>query len=198
VVVGTQIIQGLQTIVSRQAELTQNPVVISTTIFKAGVRENIIPEQVSLAGTIRTLDTAMQKDVWMRIERTAKNIAASAGATAEVNIISKTLVTYNDPELTQKMLPSLQKATHNNATIMNPVMGAEDFSFFAAEVPSLYFYLGGMPAGADPKKAPAHHTPDFYVDEAGIKTGIKAFCFLVLDYMNMSQQKTTDKKSKSR
>jgi amidohydrolase len=197
VVVGTQIIQGLQTIVSRQAELTQNPVVISTTIFKAGVRENIIPEQVTLAGTIRTLDTAMQKDVWMRVERTAKNIAASAGATAEVNISSKTLVTYNNPELTQKMLPSLQKATHNNATVMNAVMGAEDFSFFAAEVPSLYFYLGGMSAGADPKKAPAHHTPDFYVDEAGMKTGIKAFCFLVLDYMNMSQQKSTDKKSKS-
>ncbi len=110
VVIGTQIIQGLQNIVSRQSDLTKNPVVISTTIFKAGVRENIIPEKVTLAGTIRTLDTAMQKDVWMRIERTAKNIAEAAGATADVKFDSKTLVTYNDPGLTRKMLPSLQKA----------------------------------------------------------------------------------------
>lgn len=197
VVIGTQIIQGLQTIVSRQSDLTQNPVVISTTIFKAGVRENIIPEQVTLAGTIRTLDTAMQKDVWKRIERTAKNIAEASGATAEVKIDSKTLVTYNNPKLTQMMLPSLQKASNNNAIIMNAVMGAEDFSFFAAKVPSLYFYLGGMPPRKDPKETAAHHTPDFYVDEAGMKTGIKAFCYLVLDYMKLSPNNSSNKIQKS-
>lgn len=197
VVIGTQIIQGLQTIVSRQSELTKNPVVISTTIFKAGVRENIIPEQVTLAGTIRTLDTGMQRDVWDRIERTAKNIAEASGATAEVKIDSKTLVTYNDPKLTQQMIPSLQKASNNNAVVMNAVMGAEDFSFFAAKVPSLYFYLGGMPVGKDPKETAAHHTPDFYVDESGMKTGIKAFCYLVLDYMKMSQNISSNKTQKS-
>ena len=193
VVIGTQIIEGLQTIVSRQSELTKDPVVISTTIFKAGVRENIIPEQVTLGGTIRTLDTGMQKDVWMRIERTAKKIAEASGATADVKIETKTLVTYNNPDLTRQMLPSLQKATNNNATVMDAVMGAEDFSFFAAKVPSLFFYLGGMTPGADPKQTAAHHTPDFFVDENGMKTGIKAFCFLVLDYMKMAQSKTSNK-----
>jgi amidohydrolase len=192
-VIGTQIIEGLQTIVSRQSDLTKNAVVISTTIFKAGVRENIIPEEVTLGGTIRTLDTGMQKDVWMRIERTAKKIAEASGATADVHIDTKTLVTYNDPKLTQQMIPSLQKATNNNAIPMDAVTGAEDFSFFAAKVPSMFFYLGGMPVGKDPKETAAHHTPDFYLDESGMKTGIKAFCFLVLDYMKAAQSKATNK-----
>ena len=188
VVIGTQIIQGLQTIVSRQMELTKNPVVISTTIFKAGVRQNIIPEEVTLSGTIRTLDTAMQKDVWMRIERTAKNIAEASGATADVKIDAKTLVTYNNPQLTRAMLPSLQKATNNNAVLMDARTGAEDFSFFAEKVPSLFFYVGGMTPGKDPKSTGPHHTPDFVIDESGMKTGIRAFCFLVLDYMNASKK----------
>jgi len=192
-VIGTQIIEGLQTIVSRQSELTKNAVVISTTIFKAGVRENIIPEEVTLGGTIRTLDTGMQKDVWMRVERTAKKIAEASGATADITINSKTLVTYNDPKLTQQMIPTLQKATSNNAYVMDAVTGAEDFSFFAAKVPSLFFYLGGMPPGKDPKETAAHHTPDFYVDESGMKTGIKAFCLLVFDYMKLAQSKTLNK-----
>ncbi|HWJ90642.1 MAG TPA: M20/M25/M40 family metallo-hydrolase, partial [Flavisolibacter sp.] len=193
VVIGAQIIQGLQTIVSRQSELTKDAVVISTTIFKAGVRENIIPEEVTLSGTIRTLDTGMQKDIWMRIERTAKNIAAASGATADVEIASKTLVTYNDPLLTRKMIPSLNKASNNNAIVQDAQTGAEDFSFFAARVPSLFFYVGGMPLGKDPKQTAAHHTPDFYVDESGMKTGIRAFCYLVLDYMNMDREKKSGK-----
>ncbi|MGZ3851640.1 MAG: amidohydrolase [Flavisolibacter sp.] len=193
VVVGSQIIEGLQTIVSRQSELTKNAVVISTTIFKAGVRENIIPEEVTIGGTIRTLDTSMQRDVWMRVERTAKKIAEASGATADVRIATKTLVTYNNPLLTEQMIPSLQKATNNNAYIMDAVTGAEDFSFFAAKVPSLFFYVGGMPLGKDPKETAAHHTPDFFVDESGMKTGIKAFCFLVLDYMKIAQAKTSNK-----
>jgi amidohydrolase len=111
VVIGTQIIEGLQTIVSRQMELTKNAVVITTTMFKAGVRENIIPEEVTLSGTIRTLDTGMQREVWKRMERTVKHIAEASGATADLVITPKTLVTYNDPELTQAMIPSLEKAT---------------------------------------------------------------------------------------
>lgn len=193
VVIGTQIIQGLQTVVSRQSELTKYPVVISTTIFKGGVRENIISEEAVIGGTIRTLDTGMQKDVWMRIERTAKKIAEASGATADVKIDTKTLVTYNDPKLTQQMIPSLQKATNNSAIVTDAVMGAEDFSFFAAKVPSLFFFVGGMPIGKDPKQTAAHHTPDFYVDESGMKTGIKTFCFLVFDYMKLAQTKTSGK-----
>ena len=188
VVIGAQIINSLQTIVSRQSELTKNAVVISTTIFKGGVRENIIPEEATLAGTIRTLDKGMQKEVWERIERTAKNVAEASGATAEVSFDSKTLVTYNNPELTRKMLPTLQKATGNNAVVMNAVMGAEDFSFYADKVPSLFFYLGGMPLNKNPEDAAPHHTPDFFIDEGGMKTGIKAFCYLVLDYMKTAQK----------
>lgn len=198
VVIGAQIIEGLQTIVSRQTELTKNAVVISTTIFKGGVRENIIPEEATLAGTIRTLDKDMQKEVWERIERTAKNMAEASGATAEVSFDSKTLVTYNNPELTRKMVPSLMKATNGHAMEMDAVMGAEDFSFFGDKVPALFFYLGGMPAGKDPKTAAPHHTPDFFIEESGMKTGIKAFCYLVLDYMKLPQSKVSGKKAEQK
>jgi amidohydrolase len=196
VMIGAQIIEGLQAIVSRQSELTKNAVVISTTIFKGGVRENIIPEEVTLGGTIRTLDTAMQRDVWARVVRTATKIAEASGATAEVKFTPMTLVTYNNPELTRKMVPSLNKATNNNVIVMDAVTGAEDFSFFAEKVPSLFFYLGGMPANKKPTETAPHHTPDFFVDEAGMKYGIRAFCNLVLDYMKLSQEKNkkADKK----
>ncbi|MFL5772020.1 MAG: amidohydrolase [Flavisolibacter sp.] len=190
VVVGAQIINGLQTIVSRQMELTKNAVVISTTMFQAGVRQNIIPEEVTLSGTIRTLDKEMRDEVWSKIKRTAENIAAASGATAEVQIDAKTGITFNDPSLTKKMIPSLMKATSNDAFIIDAQTGAEDFSFFAEKVPSLYFFVGGTPKGKDAKNAPAHHTPDFYVDESGMKTGIKAFCYLVTDYMNMQTNKS--------
>lgn len=189
VLIGAQIIEGLQAIVSRQTELTKNAVVISTTTFQGGIRENIIPETATLSGTIRTLDTAMQKDVWRKIERTAKHIAEASGATAEVSFDSKTLVTYNDPALTRQMLPSLLKATNNNAIVMDAVTGAEDFSFFAAKVPSLFFYLGGRPLNMDGREPAPHHTPDFFVDESGMKTGIKAFCQLVIDYMQLNPKK---------
>jgi amidohydrolase len=99
------------------------------------------------------------------------------------------LVTYNDPKLTQQILPSLKKAAGaENVLLMNAVTGAEDFSFFADKVPSVFLYLGGMPAGKDPATTAAHHTPDFYIDESGMKTGIKAFCFMVLDYMNTAKK----------
>lgn len=193
VVIGAQVINGLQTIVSRQMELTKNPVVISTTMFKAGVRQNIIPEEVTLSGTIRTLDKEMRDDVWKRIERTAKNIAEASGAMAEVTFDAKTSITYNDPELTKKMVPSLMKATANNAFIIDAQTGAEDFSFFSEKVPSLYFFVGATPKDKDTRLAAPHHTPDFYVDESGMKTGIKAYCYLVTDYMNLPQNKTTNK-----
>jgi len=197
VVVGAQIINGLQTIVSRQTELTKNAVVISTTMVQAGVRQNIIPEEVTLSGTIRTLDKEMRDDVWQKIKRTAENIAAASGATAEVHFDAKTGITFNDPSLTRKMIPSLMKATSNDAFIIDAQTGAEDFSFFAEKVPSLYFFVGGTPKGKDPKSAAAHHTPDFYVDESGMKTGIKAFCYLVTDYMNMPIDKNSKAINKS-
>jgi amidohydrolase len=120
--------------------------------------------------------------------QTATNIAEASGAKAEVSFAGKTSVVYNNPQLTRKVLPSLQKAANGNVVQMNAVTGAEDYSFFANEVPSLFFYLGGMPANLDPEKAAAHHTPDFFIDEGGMKTGIKAFCYLVLDYLNSNKK----------
>jgi len=183
VVIGAQIINALQTIVSRQSELTKNAVVISTTMFQGGVRENIIPEEATLGGTIRTLDKEMQKDVWERIRRTVSHIAEASGATAEVNFQSKTLVTYNDPAFTRQVLPSLMKAANGNVVVMDAQTGAEDFSYFAEKVPSLFVYVGGMTPGKNPKETGPHHTPDFFIDESGMKTGVKAFVYLVTDYL---------------
>lgn len=184
--VAAQIIDGLQNIVSRQMELTKAPVVITVGKIHGGVRQNIIPEDCQLDGTIRTLDSAMQKEVHQRIRWTAVKIAEASGATAEVSFSGKTLVTYNNPELVKKMIPSLESAAGaGNVKERNWVTGAEDFSYYGTKAPAFFFYLGGMPKGKDPKTAPPHHTADFYVDESGMKTGIKAFCDLVFDYMNM-------------
>jgi amidohydrolase len=184
--ISAQIIEGLQTIVSRQSELTKAPVVITVGKIQGGVRNNIIPEECVMDGTIRTLDNTMQKEVHEKIKWTAMKIAEASGATAEVTIDTKTLVTYNTPELVKKMIPSLQSAAGvANVTEREWVTGAEDFSYYGTKAPAFFFYLGGMPKGKDPKTAPPHHTADFYVDESGMKTGIKAFCDLVIDYMNM-------------
>jgi len=185
VVVSAQIIQGLQTIISRQTELTKDAAVISVCVIKGGLRPNIIPEEVEMGGTIRTLDTAMQRDIHERISRTVTKIAESSGASAEVHIESKTLITYNDPGLVKQMLPSLQKTAGDQQVIwMDAVTGSEDFSYFGAKVPSFFFFLGGMKTGQDPATAFPHHTPDFYIDESGFKLGVKAFCNLVFDYAN--------------
>lgn len=184
--ISAQIIAGLQSIVSRQSELTKAPVVITVGKIHSGVRNNIIPEECIMDGTIRTLDSDMQKEVHEKIKWTATKIAEASGATAEVTIDTKTLVTYNTPELVKKMIPSLQSAAGvNNVKEREWVTGAEDFSYYGTKAPSFFFYLGGMKKGKDPKTAPPHHTPDFEIDETGMKTGILAFCDLVFDYMNM-------------
>ena len=183
IVTATMIIGGLQTIVSRQSVLTKAPVVITVGKINAGVRENIIPETLEMAGTIRTLDSNMQKDVHQRIRNTVKAIAESQGATATVEIDTKTLVTYNTPELVEKMLPSLEKAAGKvNLIDSEWTTGAEDFSYFGTKAPSFYFFVGGMPKGMNPNDAPGHHTPDFYIDDSRLDVGIKAFANIVFDY----------------
>ncbi len=178
-----QIVNGLQLIVSRQSELTKSPVVITIGKINAGVRENIIPEELTMAGTIRTLDSAIQKDVHERIKLTATKIAESVGATAEVSIETKTLVTYNTPDLVKKMLPSLEKsAGTGNVLETEWVTGAEDFSFYGAKVPTFFFFVGGMPKGKNPKDTAAHHTPDFFIDDSRLDVGVKAFCNIVFDF----------------
>lgn len=182
--VSAQIIEGLQAIVSRQSELTKAPVVITVGKINGGVRNNIIPEECTMDGTIRTLDSKMQQEVHEKIRHTATKIAEASGATVDVSFDTKTLVTYNTPELVKQMIPSLQAAAGvENVAERNWVTGAEDFSYFGTKAPSFFFYLGGMTKGKDPATASPHHTADFEIDESGMKTGIKAFCHLVLDYM---------------
>jgi amidohydrolase len=190
IVTGTQIINALQTIVSRQANIVEAPVVITVGKFHSGVRNNIIPEEALLEGTIRTLDSKMQKDVHERIRRTATQVGRAAGADVKVTIDTKTLVTFNDSALVERMLPSLRKAAGAGQVSPMPwVTGAEDFSYYGAKAPAFFFYLGGMPKGADPAKAPGHHTPDFYIDDSMLDVGVKAFCNIVFDYGQNPQRK---------
>lgn len=189
IAISAQIINGLQTIVSRQTELTKEAAVISVGRINAGIRENIIPEQAIMAGTIRTLDEEMQKKIHEKIKLTATKIAESGGATAEVVIDNKTPVTYNDPELTEKMVASLEKAAgKENVMRINAVTGAEDFAFFQQKVPGLFFFVGAMMPDQDPKTVPAHHTPDFMIDERGMLTGLRAMLNVTIDYMNMPRK----------
>lgn len=181
-----QIIQGLQNIVSRQSELTKAPVVITVGKIQSGVRNNIIPEDAIMLGTIRTLDSDMQKKVHQQFRHTIKTIGDASGVSTEVIIDTKTLVTYNDPALVKKMLPSLETAIGaKNLKEREWVTGAEDFSYYGTKAPAFFLYLGGMPKGNDPKTAPPHHTADFFVTDSAMKTGVQAFCQLVTDYMNM-------------
>lgn len=197
IVVGTQIINGLQTIVSRQQNIVKAPVVITVGKFHSGVRNNIIPEEALIEGTIRTLDATMQKDVHRRIKLTAESIAAASGATVDVSIDTKTLVTYNDSALAAMMAPSLAKAAGpNNLMIQTWTTGSEDFSYFGEKAPSLFFNLGGMPKGNDPLKAPGHHTPDFYIDDSRLDVGVKAFCNIVFDYPVQYQKTKSATKEK--
>ncbi len=183
IAVSAQIIEGFQNIVSRQMDLTKAPVVITVAKFNSGVRFNIIPEEAMLEGTLRTLDSKMLEDVQQRMKFTAAKIAEASNAAAEVNFYEKTLVTYNDPQLVEKMVPSLQAAAgKNNVRAMNWVTGAEDFSYYGTKAPAFFFYFGGMPVGNDPKAAPPHHTSEFMIDDSRLYVGVKAFCQLVFDY----------------
>ena len=194
IVVSSEIIQNLQTIVSRQMDLTTAPVIITVGKINAGVRSNIIPEEAFMEGTIRTLDSKMQKEVHERIRNMVKNIAAVYGATAEVTIDTKTLVTYNEPKLVAQSLPSLQKAAgENNVVSYHWVTGAEDFSYYGTKAPAFFFYLGARNPKLSMDEAPAHHTPDFYIDDSKLDVGVKAFCQLVFDYALSGASKAPDR-----
>lgn len=182
IVVSTNIVNALQTIVSRQVDLTKAPAVITVGKINSGVRPNIIPEEAVMEGTIRTLDAEMQKTIHQKLQITAENIAKSFGATAEVTIDTKTLVTYNNPKLVNAALPSLQKALGNENVIpWTWQTGAEDFSFYGQKCPAFFFYLGARSPKLKMSEAPDHHTPDFYIDDSRLDAGIRAFCQLVFD-----------------
>ncbi|HTM99824.1 MAG TPA: amidohydrolase [Pedobacter sp.] len=190
VVVAAQIVTSLQTIVSRNLNITENPGVVTIGSIQGGVRSNIIPEKVEMLGTVRNFSAADEKMFIERIKTIVTKTAEAGGAKAEVLIpySSHYPVTFNDIALTEKMLPSLQSTAGTANVKLKPlVTGAEDFSFYQEKVPGLFFFLGAMPKGNDPLKTASHHTPDFFLDESCFNLGVKAMINLTLDYMSMKK-----------
>ncbi len=184
IMASVKIIDGLQTIISREADLTKEAAVLSIGKIESGVRSNIIPEEATVIGTLRTLDVDMQKMINKRMKEMVPALAAAYRAEATIEIEEGYPITYNDPELTAKMLPTLQKvAGEENVVNIKAITGAEDFSFFAQKIPGLYFFLGGKTPGVQ-NPAP-HHTPDFYIDESGLLLGVKVLSQLALDYLKL-------------
>ena len=186
IVVASQIVLGIQTIASRQVNVTLAPSVISIGSIHGGIRNNIIPDEVEMLGTIRSFDADMRKDIQRRLVSTAENIAESAGTTATIELDYGYPVTVNDPELTMAMLPTLRSiAGEDNVVEIDLITGAEDFSYFQQEVPGFYFMLGATPAGQDAEKAPTNHSPHFYVDESTLLVGLDSLVAVTLGYMNL-------------
>ncbi len=185
IVVSAQIVLGLQTLVSRQIDLTVAPAVVTIGAINGGNRQNIIPNEVKMVGTLRTYDKPMRELLMERLKRTASMIAQSAGATAEVTLSRGLPVTYNDPALTARMDATLRRVAGARARPdMNPVTPSEDFSFFQEKVPGVFFMLGVTPEGAAPGDIYANHSPRFFADEAALITGVRAMSNLAVDYLS--------------
>ena len=183
IVAAGQIISNTQSIVARQVDITKAPAVVSFGIVEGGVRNNIIPDEVYLEGTIRNFDMDNRAQIFENLKATAEHTAKASGAEAHVHIDEGYPVTINDPELTRQMLPTMQRvAGADNVKVNALVTGAEDFSFYALEVPGLFVFLGITPEGQDPAQAPSNHSPYFYADEAALKTGTELYVNWVFDY----------------
>jgi amidohydrolase len=184
IVVASQIVLGLQTVVSRQMDLTTAPLVVSIGRIEGGNRTNIIPDEVRMGGTIRTFDPAMQAQVKERVRRTAESIAAGAGATATVTFEPGYPITFNDPALTERMTDSLKRvATGDFNPATRQTTTSEDFSLYQQKVPGVFFFLGVTPKGVDPATAPINHSPKFTVDESALVTGVRALASVAMDYL---------------
>ena len=185
IMISSQIINGIQTIISRNSQLTNEGAVVSVGAIHAGIRSNIIPESAEMIGTIRTLDEDMQNIIHERLYDMVPQIAAAYGGTATVTINKTAALTYNDEALTHMMVPTLERAVGaSNVHVIKAITGAEDFSYFQQQVPGLYFFLGGMDPAMNPADAPSHHTPDFVVQDEGMIHGVKVMVDLALDYLN--------------
>ena len=182
ILISAKIIDGFQTIISREAPLVDEAAVITVGKITSGVRFNIIPESAELIGTVRTLDPDMRELIMRRMNEMARDIAKAYGGSASIEWQNNTVVTYNDPQLTALMVPSLEAvAGKENIKIMKATTGGEDFSYFQEVVPGFYFFLGGMtPGNSTPYP---HHTPDFIIDESGLLLGVKAMTQVSLDYL---------------
>jgi amidohydrolase len=182
IVVGSQIVSALQTIVSRSVDITRLPAIVSVGQFQSGVRNNIIPDNARLVGTIRTFDDDVQNDIHARVKRIAEGIAAGAGATVDVKISRGYPVTSNDPKLTAKMLPTLERVAPGKVKESELITGAEDFTYYQRQKPGLFFFLGITPP-EQVGKAPANHSPLFFADEKALPTGVRALANLAVDYL---------------
>jgi len=188
IVVASQIVLGLQTITSRQVDITASPAIVTIGAVHGGVRNNIIPDSVVMTGTIRAFDAAMRRDIWMRVRRTAEGVAQSAGAVAAVTIDSGPPVTYNDPTLTAQMTPTLRRvAGADKVGSAEAKTTAEDFSRYQERIPGLFFFLGITPPGVDPRSAAPNHSPRFFVDEAALPVGVRALAHLAVDYLTSTR-----------
>ncbi len=181
IVIAAQIVLGLQTVASRQVDVTLAPSIISVGRIDGGVRNNVIPDSVMLEGTIRTFDQAMREEIHAAMERTARGIAESAGATVEFVLDPGYPPVINDPDLVARMMPTLERV----ATVgtLTPQTVAEDFSFFANETPGMFVFLGNAPPGTDPAGQPSNHSPLFTTHEPNLEIGVRTFVHLVVDYL---------------
>jgi len=184
IVVASQVILGLQTVVSRQIDVTLTPSIVTVGLIRGGVRANIIPDQVEMAGTIRTFDEGTRDEIHRRVQRTAEAIASAAGATAQVTINRNYPVTYNDPALTDRMMPTLKRAAGaEHVVAVPPTTTAEDFSYFAQKAPGLFLFLGVTPSSQDPATAAPNHSPRFFADEGALPVGVRTLTHLALDFL---------------
>ncbi len=186
IVTSAQIINGLQTIVSRQTNIMPAPAVVTIGTINGGSRHNIIPDEVVMTGTVRTFGDQVQQQVNERIERTARGIAEAAGASAEVRIVDNYLTTTNHPTLTEQMVPTLQRAAHERVVVSPMVTGSEDFSYYANEAPGLFVFLGVTPMARMGKAAP-NHAPGFIIDDAALLTGVRTLSMLASDYLQQAR-----------
>ena len=185
ILAAAQVVTAMQAVVSRQTDITRWPAVVSVGAIKGGIRTNIIPDSVEMLGTIRTFDPAVREAVIERLRRAAEHAAAASGATATLEILpGSTPVLVNAPDLTRQVLPSLEKAAGAGKVVEIPyVTGAEDYAYFALDVPSVYFFVGSTPAGQDPATAPSNHSPLYFVDESALEVGLRATLNVALDYL---------------
>jgi amidohydrolase len=185
IVVSAQIINAMQTVVSRQIDITQNPAVVSTGIIKGGVRNNIIPDSVEVIGTIRTFDPRQKQQIYEAMKRLVENTAEASGATATFEFDAyANPVTYNNPELSARVLPSLKKVAGTaNVKEIPLITGSEDFAYFGEKIPAFFFMVGVTPKGTDVLTAPANHSPLFYLDEAAIPIATRALAGVAVDYL---------------